>query len=148
MQAKLQAIPTPPPCQHQHLHPRKPQPFLLFHVTLSILIHHPRLHRTAAACLLKIMIKFKIKFEIIFVKLKLKSFRIQENPSDAASSGYNAQADVPVPSGPEAPQDSSSPIACVYLVNENSTKTKLKRQRKRNDNSTKNENETQQKRTL
>ena len=86
MQAKLQAIPTPPPCQHQHLHPRKPQPFLLFHVTLSILIHHPRLHRTATACLLKIMIKFKIKFEIIFVKLKLKSFRIQENPSDAASS--------------------------------------------------------------
>ena len=39
---------------------------------------HPRLHRTATACLLKIMIKFKIKFEIIFVKLKLKSFRIQE----------------------------------------------------------------------
>ena len=61
------------------------------------------------------MIKFKIKFEIIFVKLKLKSFRIQENPSDAASSGYNA-SDVPVP------QDSSSLTVAFTLVNETVTK--------------------------
>ena len=56
------------------------------------------------------MIKFKIKFEITFVKLQLKSYRSQET-SMAASSGYNA-SDVPVP------QDSSSSIVAFTTFNE------------------------------
>ena len=82
---------------------------------------HPRLHRTAAACLLKIMIKFKIKFEIIFVKLKLKSFRIQETPSQADIAAENmARVHQEIADSETAhalaPQDSSSLIACVHYV--------------------------------
>ena len=99
MTQQLQATPTHPPSPYHQIHLSLP-PTQRHHVTLSLrqchrhqhqpppvtrLLHH-RHHRTATACLIKIMIKFKIKFDIIFVKLKLKSFRIQENPSDAASS--------------------------------------------------------------
>ena len=92
----------------------------------------------------EIMIRFKIKFEIIFVKLKLKSKQIQETTAfsfighqelrqslEASASGYNNLADDPDlhPYGSEAflqsiadatttntSQDSSSPIACVHYV--------------------------------
>ena len=75
---------------------------------------HPRLHRTAAACLLKIMIKFKIKFEIIFVKLKLKSFRIQETTgNDTAASGYANTSTLPIPSNP--PVSSANPTPPRHL---------------------------------
>ena len=107
------------------------------------------------------MIKFKIKFEIIFVKLKLKSKQIQETTAfsfignqelrqslEASASGYNNLADDPDlhPYGSEAflqsiadatttntSQDSSNPIACVHFVNENETK---------NDNENENEKKT------